>query len=88
MSRRDGANVGFFCFVKPVTVCHVRTPIVHGSRGALYGQNPIWFGLNPHAQVSAAHGPKIRVVGLRSAIILIDLFRYASCTSANHLGRQ
>ena len=36
-----------FLSVEPGTVCHLRAPIVHGSRRASYGQNLIWFGLNP-----------------------------------------
>jgi len=39
----------------------LRAPIVHGSRRAPYGQNTIWFGLNPYGltilQVNPGAGP-------------------------------
>jgi len=34
--------------VKLGTVCHLRAPIVHGSRKASHGQDLIGFGLNPY----------------------------------------
>ena len=42
-----GRKRGVFVSVRPSMVCHLCAPIVHGSRRASYGQNLMWFGLNP-----------------------------------------
>jgi hypothetical protein len=58
--------------VNPGTVCHLRAPIVRGSRWASYGQILIWFGLNPkmrfRATVNISFGPSPRCAPRRREI--------------------
>jgi len=57
---------GVIFVVYPDTVCHLRAPSVHGSRRASYGQNLIWFGLNPICLVSASIHSVSRCLSFRS----------------------